>query len=56
MFRHTIPIGPILGIPVNLDYPWFLIAMPVMVDGHLVGMLSRGDIVHYLQILHDIHP
>lgn len=26
MFRHTIPIGRILGIPVDLDYSWFLIA------------------------------
>jgi Zn-dependent protease/CBS domain-containing protein len=25
MFRHTIPIGRILGIPVDLDYSWFLI-------------------------------
>ncbi len=26
MFRHTIPIGRILGIPIDLDYSWFLIA------------------------------
>jgi Zn-dependent protease len=26
MFRHTIPIGRILGIPIGLDYSWFLIA------------------------------
>ena len=26
MFRHTIPIGRILGIPIELDYSWFLIA------------------------------
>ncbi len=25
MFRHTIPIGRILGIPIGLDYSWFLI-------------------------------
>lgn len=25
MFRHTIPIGRILGIPIDLDYSWFLI-------------------------------
>ncbi len=27
MFRHTIPIGRILGIPIELDYSWFLIAV-----------------------------
>jgi Zn-dependent protease/CBS domain-containing protein len=26
MFRHTIPIGRVLGIPIGLDYSWFLIA------------------------------
>jgi Zn-dependent protease len=26
MFRHTIPIGRIFGIPIELDYSWFLIA------------------------------
>ena len=26
MFRHTIPIGRILAIPIDLDYSWFLIA------------------------------
>jgi Zn-dependent protease len=26
VFRHTIPIGHILGIPIDLDYSWFLIA------------------------------
>jgi Zn-dependent protease/CBS domain-containing protein len=26
VFRHTIPIGRVLGIPINLDYSWFLIA------------------------------
>jgi Zn-dependent protease/CBS domain-containing protein len=25
MFRHTIPIGRILGIPIDADYSWFLI-------------------------------
>jgi hypothetical protein len=30
MFRHTIPIGRIFGISVDLDYSWFL----------LVGLLS----------------
>ena len=27
MFRHTIPIGRVLGIPIDLDYSWFLIAI-----------------------------
>ena len=27
MFRHTIPIGRVLGIPIGLDYSWFLIAV-----------------------------
>jgi Zn-dependent protease/CBS domain-containing protein len=27
MFRHTIPIGRILGIPIELDYSWFLVAV-----------------------------
>jgi Zn-dependent protease len=27
MFRHTISIGRILGIPIELDYSWFLIAV-----------------------------
>lgn len=26
MFRHTIPIGRIFGVPIDLDYSWFLIA------------------------------
>jgi Zn-dependent protease len=26
VFRHTIPIGRLLGIPIDLDYSWFLIA------------------------------
>lgn len=26
MFRHTVPIGRILGIPIDLDFSWFLIA------------------------------
>lgn len=26
MFRHTIPIGHVFGIPIDLDYSWFLIA------------------------------
>jgi Zn-dependent protease len=26
LFRHTIPIGRILGIPIDLDFSWFLIA------------------------------
>ncbi|MGB8475316.1 MAG: site-2 protease family protein [Candidatus Acidiferrum sp.] len=26
MFRHTIPIGRVFGIPIDLDYTWFLIA------------------------------
>ena len=25
MNRHTIPLGRILGIPIGLDYSWFLI-------------------------------
>jgi Zn-dependent protease len=25
MNRHTIPLGRILGIPIRLDYSWFLI-------------------------------
>jgi Zn-dependent protease len=29
MGRHTIPIGRILGIPIELDYSWFLIAVLV---------------------------
>jgi Zn-dependent protease len=27
VFRHTIPIGKIFGIPLELDYSWFLIAI-----------------------------
>ena len=26
MFRHTIPIGRVFGVPIDLDYSWFLIA------------------------------
>jgi Zn-dependent protease/CBS domain-containing protein len=26
VFRHTIPIGRVFGIPIELDYSWFLIA------------------------------
>lgn len=25
MFRHTVPLGRILGIPIGLDYSWFLV-------------------------------
>ena len=25
MNRHTIPLGRIMGIPIGLDYSWFLI-------------------------------
>jgi|GEM_PF-2605369 hypothetical protein len=28
MSRHTIPLGRILGIPIGLDYSWFLIFSP----------------------------
>ncbi len=27
MFRHTVPIGRVLGIPIDLDYSWFLIVV-----------------------------
>ena len=27
MFRHAIPIGRVPGIPIDLDYSWFLIAV-----------------------------
>jgi Zn-dependent protease len=27
VFRHTIPIGRVLRIPIDLDYSWFLIAV-----------------------------
>ena len=27
MFRHTIPLGRIFGIPIDLDFSWFLIAI-----------------------------
>jgi Zn-dependent protease/CBS domain-containing protein len=26
VFRHTVPIGRVFGIPIDLDYSWFLIA------------------------------
>ena len=25
MSRHTIPVGRVLGIPLELDYSWFLV-------------------------------
>jgi Zn-dependent protease len=37
MFRHTIPIGRIFGISVDLDYSWFL----------LVGLLTWMLAVSY---------
>ncbi len=27
MFRHTLPIGRVFGIPIELDYSWFLVAV-----------------------------
>ena len=29
MIRHNIPLGRILGIPIGLDYSWFLISPPL---------------------------
>jgi len=32
MNRHTIPLGRILGIPIGLDYSWFLIFVLITWD------------------------
>jgi hypothetical protein len=29
MTRHDIPLGRILGIPIGLDYSWFVIFAPL---------------------------
>jgi hypothetical protein len=29
MTQHNIPLGRILGIPIGLDYSWFLIFAPL---------------------------
>ncbi len=50
MFRHTVPIGRILGIPIDLDYSWFLIAALttwVLAVSYYPLEFKRGTSVEY---------
>jgi hypothetical protein len=50
MFRHTVPIGRILGIPIDLDYSWFLIAALttwVLAASYYPAEFKRGTSVEY---------
>ncbi len=50
MFRHTIPIGRILGIPIDLDYSWFLIAgllTWLLAANYYPAAFRGGTIVEY---------
>ncbi len=50
MFRHTIPIGRILGIPIELDYSWFLIAVLttwVLASNYYPAEFRGGTITEY---------
>src|SRR5246500_2170564 len=50
MFRHTVPIGRILGIPIDLDYSWFLIAALttwVLAVSYYPAEFKRGTSVEY---------
>jgi Zn-dependent protease/CBS domain-containing protein len=50
MFRHTVPIGRILGIPIDLDYSWFLIAALttwVLAVSYYPLEFKRGTTVEY---------
>jgi len=40
MGRHNIPIGRILGIPIGLDYSWFVIF--ALLTWMLAGVTIRG--------------
>ena len=50
MFRHTVPIGRVLGIPIDLDYSWFLIAALttwVLAVSYYPAEFKRGTSVEY---------
>ena len=50
MFRHTIPIGRILGIPIDLDYSWFLIAALItwlLAVNYYPAEFQGGTVVEY---------
>src|SRR6267378_15129 len=50
MFRHTVPVGRILGIPIDLDYSWFLIAALttwVLAVSYYPLEFKRGTSVEY---------
>jgi Zn-dependent protease len=50
MNRHTIPLGRILGIPIGLDYSWFLIFGLItwtMAVGYYPAEFKNWPIVQY---------
>jgi Zn-dependent protease len=50
MNRHTIPLGGILGIPIGLDYSWFLIFVLItwtMVVGYYPAEFKNWPTAQY---------
>ena len=50
MNRHTIPLGRILGIPIGLDYSWFLIFVLItwtMAVGYYPAEFKNLPVVQY---------
>ncbi|HVP36876.1 MAG TPA: hypothetical protein VMT04_07765 [Terriglobales bacterium] len=50
MNRHTIPVGLILGIPIGLDYSWFLIFVLItwtMAVGYYPAEYKNWSVIHY---------
>ena len=50
MNRHTIPLGRILGIPIGLDYSWFLIFVLItwtMAVGYYPAEFKNWPVIQY---------
>jgi len=50
MNRHTIPLGRIMGIPIGLDYSWFLIFVLItwtMAVGYYPSEFKNWPVAQY---------